>query len=51
VGPGAQLDAPELEPDELEDKYMDGDEPATDLPIKHPNRNLNKTDIDKPPYS
>ncbi len=41
-------DIPEPEPDELEDKYMDGDNPAADLPMKHPNRNLNKPDIDKP---
>nr|WP_293842863.1 hypothetical protein [uncultured Arsenicibacter sp.] len=51
-GPAAQMDdVPEPEPDEFEEKYMDGDNPAADLPMKHPNRNLNKPDIDKPSYS
>ncbi|GAB2583028.1 hypothetical protein [Spirosoma areae] len=51
-GPGNQIDPEELAPDALEDEYMDGDEPAASLPMRHPNRNPNpKPDIDKPAYS
>lgn len=50
-GPGAELDAPELEPDELEDNYMDGDEVAGNVRMMHPNRNEDKPDLDKPAYS
>jgi hypothetical protein len=50
-GPGSQIDPEELAPDELEDEYMDGDEPAANVRMTHPNRNTNKPDIDKPSYS
>lgn len=51
-GPGSEIDPPELAPDELEDEYMDGDEPGANLNVRHPNRNPNhKPDIDKPAYS
>ncbi|QHV94924.1 MULTISPECIES: hypothetical protein [Spirosoma] len=51
-GPGSQIDAEELPADQLEDDYMDGDEPGSNLRIRHPNRNPNpKPDIDKPAYS
>lgn len=36
----------------IEDEYMDGpDKPAADIKERHPNRNLNKQDIDKPAHS
>jgi hypothetical protein len=36
----------------VEDEYMDGpDKPSDAVKELHPNRNLNKTDINKPPYS
>lgn len=50
-GPSAEMDAPELETDELEDKYMDGDEVSGDIHMMHPNRGYNKPDLDKPAYS
>ncbi|MEZ0485920.1 hypothetical protein [Fibrella aquatica] len=51
-GVGAEIDAPELPANEMEDKYMDGDEPAENVPMTHPNRNDGgKPDIDKPAYS
>ncbi|MCK8494465.1 MULTISPECIES: hypothetical protein [Spirosoma] len=51
-GPGSEIDPEELAPDALEDEYMDGDEPAANVHMMHPNRNPNpKPDIDKPPYS
>jgi hypothetical protein len=51
-GVGAEIDPPELPANEMEDKYMDGDEPIVGLPITHPNRNAGgKQDIDKPAYS
>lgn len=32
--------------------YLDGpDEPAENVHVRHPNRNTDKPDIDKPPYS
>lgn len=50
-GPAAELDAPKLEPNEREETYMDGDEPAANLPMSHPNRNSDgKADLDKPGY-
>lgn len=51
-GPGSQIDAEELEPDALEEDYMDGDKLAANVRVTHPNRNPNpKPDIDKPAYS
>ncbi len=51
-GVGAEIDPPKLPENEMEDKYMDGDEPAENLPMSHPNRNADgKPDIDKPAYS
>lgn len=51
-GPGSQIDAEELEPDALEEDYMDGDKLAANVRMTHPNRNPNpKPDIDKPAYS
>lgn len=51
-GPGSEIDPPELAPDALEDEYMDGDQPAANVPLTHPNRNPNsKPDLDKPAYS
>lgn len=50
-GPGAEIDAPELEPNEREETYMDGDEPSANAPMTHPNRNAGgKADLDKPGY-
>lgn len=49
-GPGAEIEPPALPADELEDKYMDGDEPADDLPQTHPNRNRDKTGGSTPSY-
>lgn len=38
--------------DEVREKFMDGpDEPGENVHVRHPNRNTNKPDIDKPPYS
>ncbi|ARK10284.1 hypothetical protein [Fibrivirga algicola] len=51
-GVGAEIDAPELPTNEMEDTYMNGDEPAENVPMTHPNRNEGgKPDIDKPAYS
>lgn len=51
-GPASEIDADKLPTDELEDEYMDGDKPAANLHMRHPNRNPNdKPDIDKPAYS
>ncbi|QMW06445.1 hypothetical protein [Spirosoma foliorum] len=51
-GPGSQIDAEELEPDALEEDYMDGDNIAANVRMTHPNRNPNpKPNIDKPAYS
>ncbi|WP_338876410.1 hypothetical protein WBJ53_12255 [Spirosoma sp. SC4-14] len=51
-GPGSEINPPQLPADELEDEYMDGDEPAANVRVMHPNRNPNpKPDIDKPAYS
>ncbi len=51
-GPGSEIDPDELPADALEDEYMNGDKPAEDLHMTHPNRNPNpKPDIDKPSYS
>ncbi|MEZ0538511.1 hypothetical protein [Fibrella arboris] len=51
-GVGAEIDAPELPANEMEDTYMNGDEPAENVPMTHPNRNEGgKPDIDKPAYS
>jgi hypothetical protein len=37
---------------ELSEKYTKGEDiPAENIPQRHPNRNLDKPDIDKPPYS
>ena len=50
-GPGSEIDAEPLPEDQLEDEYMDGDKPAANVPMTHPNRNPNdKPDIDKPSY-
>jgi hypothetical protein len=39
--------------EEMVEKYTDGpfEEPAENINARHPNRNLNKPNIDKPPYS
>jgi hypothetical protein len=38
--------------EEIEEKYLkEGDEPSENIPQKHPNRNLDKPDVDKPAYS
>jgi len=38
--------------DEVREKFMDGpDEQGENVHVMHPNRNTNKPDIDKPPYS
>jgi len=51
-GVGAEIDAPELPANEMEDTYMNGDEPAENVPVTHPNRNEGgKPDLDKPAYS
>lgn len=51
-GPGAEIDAPELSHNQREDDYMNGDEPAENVPMTHPNRNPNpKPELDKPAYS
>ena len=50
-GPGAEIDAPELPKNETEDTYMNGDEPAEDMPMTHPNRNPDKEgQTDQPGY-
>jgi hypothetical protein len=37
---------------EIEDRYLnEADEPGENIPQRHPNRNLDKPDIDKPAYS
>ncbi|WP_375447373.1 hypothetical protein [uncultured Fibrella sp.] len=51
-GVGAEIDAPELAANDMEDTYMNGDEPAEDVPMTHPNRNADgKVDNDRTPYS
>jgi hypothetical protein len=35
----------------LEDEYMNGDEPAENTPVSHPNRNIHKPDNGKGSYS
>ncbi|RYF57507.1 MAG: hypothetical protein EOO39_35355 [Cytophagaceae bacterium] len=35
----------------LEDEYMNGDEPAENTPMSHPNRNIHKPDNGKGSYS
>ena len=51
-GVGSEVKTPTLPPDELEDKYMDGDETAANVRVNNPNRNPDsKPDIDKPAYS
>ena len=51
-GPGAEIDAPPLPHNQKEEDYMNGDEPAENLPMSHPNRNPNdKPELDKPAYS
>jgi hypothetical protein len=58
-GPGhykAQLkdvDVEHLSEDEIiEDRYLnEADEPGQNAPQRHPNRNLDKPDIDKPAYN
>ena len=52
-GPGAEIDAPKLPHNEREETYMDGDEPAENVPMTHPNRDhsqAGKTQLDKPSY-
>jgi hypothetical protein len=53
VGLREPLDLDNLEEhNRLSDKYTDGpDEISANVPVSHPNRNTNKPDIDKPPYS
>jgi hypothetical protein len=51
-GVGAEIDPPALPANEMEEKYMDGDELIEGLPITHPNRNAGgKVDSDHTPYS
>jgi len=51
-GVSAEIDAPKLPANEMEDTYMNGDEPAENVPMTHPNRNEGgKQDLDKPSYS
>lgn len=51
-GVGAKIDPPQLPANEMEDTYMNGDQPAEDLPMTHPNRNADgKVDNDKSSYS
>ena len=51
-GPGSEIDPNELPADALEDEYMNGDKPAENVPMTHPNRNRDgKVDLDKPSYS
>lgn len=52
-GPGSEIDPEPLPDDPLEDEYMDGDKPASNLHMTHPNRNPNndKPDLDKPSYN
>ncbi|WP_020606491.1 hypothetical protein [Spirosoma spitsbergense] len=51
-GVGSEVITKKLPPDELEDKYMDGDETAANVRVNNPNRNPDsKPDIDKPAYS
>lgn len=51
-GVGSEVQTKKLPPDELEDKYMDGDEIGDNVRVNNPNRNPNpKPDIDKPAYN
>lgn len=49
-GVGSEIDPQPLPTDAVEDKYMNGDEPADNVRQMHPNRNTDKPDIDKPAY-
>jgi hypothetical protein len=50
-GPAAEIDAPQLPHNETEETYMNGDEPAENLPMTHPNRNADgKAELNKPSY-
>ena len=51
-GPGAEIDAPELPHNRIEEEYANGDERAGNIPMSHPNRNMHKDEgTDKPSYS
>ncbi len=50
-GPGSEIDPQPLPADALEEEYMNGDEPAEHIGQRHPNRNTDKPDLDKPAYS
>lgn len=51
-GVGSEVQTKKLPANELEDKYMDGDEIAENVRTNNPNRNPNdKPDIDKPAYN
>ncbi len=51
-GVGSEVETKPLPSDELEDKYMDGDETAANVRVNNPNRNPDsKPDIDKPAYN
>lgn len=50
-GQAAEMDAPELPANDTEETYMNGDEPAENLPLTHPNRNSGgKAGLDQPSY-
>jgi hypothetical protein len=53
TGIDSGIDAPDAPPSELEDEYTEGEDeqPASNLRQSHPNRNLDKPDLDKPAYS
>lgn len=49
---GSEMPLQDAPPEELEDKYMEGEEPAANVKQTHPNRNpADKPDLDKPSYS
>ncbi|QKZ14137.1 hypothetical protein [Spirosoma sp. KUDC1026] len=51
-GPGSVIDPEPLPTDELEDKYMDGDEVGENVHELHQNRNMHKpNDTTGPAYS
>ncbi|MCY7350593.1 MAG: hypothetical protein LH606_07980 [Cytophagaceae bacterium] len=49
---GSEMPLKDAPPDELEEKYMEGEEPASNVRQTNPNRNPNdKPELDKPAYS
>ena len=52
-GQAAEIDASQLPANEVEETYMNGDEPAENVPMTHPNRDhsqAGKPQLDKPSY-